>query len=149
MSNQTLNRELEKLESDIKQSVMDADEFLFAKLNRAKDELNQKIFFAESRNLKSEIENLSSERQAAFDVIADLTEELTIQAEKVRELRSQAYDEQEKHNQLSFKIHVLRTKTENDRDTIKDLQRKLDLSVDMKLNPDKYDESGNLKKGEN
>lgn len=88
-----LNRELEKLESDIKQSVMDADEFLFAKLNRAKDELLQKLFFAESRNLKSEIENLSSERQAAFDVIADLTKELTIQAEKVRELRSQAYDE--------------------------------------------------------
>ena len=60
--NQTLNRELEKLDAEIRLAVINGDEIHYAKLNRAKDELTQKIFFAESRQLKTDIENLETDR---------------------------------------------------------------------------------------
>ncbi len=144
-----LNRQLEKLESDIKQSVMDADEFLFAKLNRAKDELTQKMFFAESRQLKADIETLQTDRSFGLSVLADLNDESKQAANVVLEARSRLFDCEMAYQAIEAKKYYLTTQTEQQRKDIRDLQRKLDLSVDMKLNPDKYDEDGNLKKGEN
>lgn len=141
-----LQLELDKIENGIRSAVTSGDEFEYHKLLRAKTEAESKLFFQRQKETKAEIESLISERNAAFELIDDLTKDLAIQADKVRQLRSQAYDEQEKHNQISFKLHVLRTKTENDRETIRDLQQKLDLATDKKLNPESYDESGNLKR---
>lgn len=140
-----LELELEKIENDIRAAVVSGDEFQYHKLLRAKTETESKLFFRRQSAMKAEIETLKSERQAAKAVIDDLTKDLALQADKVRNLRSQAYDEQEKHNQISFKLHILRTKEENDKDTIWELQKQLNLMADKKLNPDKFDEFGELK----
>lgn len=141
-----LELELSNLENSIRAAVVSGDEFQYHKLLRAKTETESKLFFRRQSAMKAEIESLKSERQAAKAVIDDLTKDLALQAEKVRQLRSQAYDEQEKHNQLSLKIHLLRTKLENDKDSIWELKKQLNLLADKKLNPEKFDESGNLKK---
>ena len=129
----TLNRELEKLESDIRSAVVSGDEFLYSKLNRAKDELQQKIFFAESRNLKSEIERLSSERQAAIEVRQDLTSELKEAADKVFAARSLVYDLEENHGRIANQIFFLDQKAETDRQAIKNLSKRLETHINTKL----------------
>jgi chromosome segregation ATPase len=144
-----LNRELEKLESDIRAAVASGDEFLYSKLNRAKDELNQKIWFAESRQMKADIETLQTDRSFGLSVLADLNDESKQAANVVLEARSRLFDCEMAYQAIEAKKYYLTTQTEQQRKDIRDLQRKLDLSVDMKLNPDNYDEDGNLKKGEN
>ncbi len=132
--NQTLNRELEKLDSDIRQAVIDSDEFLFSKLNRVRDELTQKIFFAESRNLKSEIETLTAERKNAIAVRDDLTADLKEAADKVFAARSVVYDLEENHGRIANQIYFLDQKAENDRQSIKDLSKRLESHINTKLN---------------
>ncbi len=137
--NITLNRELEKLESDIRQSVVDSDEFLYSKLNRAKDELTQKIWFAESRNLKSEIELLTGERQTAIEVRQDLTADLKDAADKVFAARSLVYDLEEAHGRIANQIYFLDQKAETDRQSIKDLSKRLQTHINTKLNTESGD----------
>lgn len=137
--NITLNRELEKLESDIRQSVVDSDEFLYSKLNRAKDELTQKIWFAESRNLKSEIELLTGERQTAIEVRQDLTADLKDAADKVFAARSLVYDLEEAHGRIANQIYFLDQKAETDRQSIKDLSKRLETHINTKLNTESGD----------
>ena len=136
-----LNRQLEKLESDIKQSVMDSDEFLFAKLNRLKSELQQKIFFAESRNLKSEIETLTGERQTAIEVRQDLTAELKQAADETFRARSIAFDCQEKHSKIQTQLYFLDEKIRSDGDNIKTLSKRLQTHIDGKLNTESGDKT--------
>lgn len=128
-----LNRELEKLESDIRAAVVSGDEFLYSKLNRAKDELTQKMFFAESRNLKSDIEKLSGERQTAIEVRQDLTADLKEAANKVFSARSLVYDLEEAHGRIANQIYFLDEKIRSDGDTIKDLSKRLQTHINTKL----------------
>jgi uncharacterized protein (DUF3084 family) len=132
--NEFLNRELNKIDADIRQAVLDSDEFLYSKLNRAKEENLQKQFFAETKSLRAEIVTLSESRQTALSVREDLQAELKLQADLVFEARSRAFDEQEKHNKIQFQLGYLDNKIANDRETIKALQKKLDSHVQSKLN---------------
>ena len=131
--NITLNRELEKLESDIRSAVVAGDEFLYSKLNRAKDELNQKIFFAETKNLKSEIQTLMESRQTAIEVREDLTNNLKEAADKVFAARSLVYDLEENHGRIANQIYFLDQKAEIDRQSIKDLSKRLESHINSKL----------------
>ena len=130
----TLNRDLEKLESDIRAAVVSGDEFLYSKLNRAKDELNQKIFFAESRNLKAEIQTLMESKQTAVEVRKDLTADLKDAADKVFAARSLVYDLEEAHGRIANQIYFLDQKAETDRQSIKDLSKRLETHINTKLN---------------
>jgi chromosome segregation ATPase len=131
--NEQLNRELNKIDENIRQAVIDADEFLFNKLNRARDENLSKQFFQTTKNLQAEIQTLSESRQTALAVREDLQAELKLQADLVFEARSRAFDEQEKHNKIQFQLGYLDNKIANDRETIRALQNKLDSHVQSKL----------------
>lgn len=128
-----LNRQLEKLEIDIRAAVVSGDEFLYSKLERSKAELQQKIFFAESRNLKSEIETLTASRQTAIAVREDLTADLKEAADKVFAARSVVYDLEENHGRIANQIYFLDQKAETDRQSIKDLSKRLQTHIDSKL----------------
>ncbi len=131
--NEQLNRELNKIDENIRQAVIDADEFLFNKLNRARDENLSKQFFQTTKNLQAELGTLSESRQTALAVREDLQAELKQQADLVFAARSRAFDEQEKHNKIQFQLGYLDNKIANDRETIKALQNKLDSHVQSKL----------------
>jgi chromosome segregation ATPase len=131
--NEQLNRELNKIDENIRQAVIDADEFLFNKLNRARDENLSKQFFQTTKNLQAELGTLSESRQTALAVREDLQAELKQQADLVFAARSRAFDEQEKHNKIQFQLGYLDNKIANDKETIKALQNKLDSHVQSKL----------------
>ncbi len=131
--NETLNRELIKIDEGIRQAVIDADEFLYSKLNRARDENLSKQFFADTRQLKSEIQTLTEERQNALAVREDLTADLKEAADKVFAARSLVYDLEEAHGRIANQIYFLDQKAETDRQSIKDLSKRLQTHIDSKL----------------
>jgi uncharacterized protein (DUF3084 family) len=132
--NEQLNRELNKIDVEIRQAVIDADEFLYSKLNRAKDENLQKQFFAETKRLKSELGTLSESRQTALAVREDLTAELKEAADKVFAARSLVFDLEENHGRIANQIYFLDQKAEIDRQSIKDLSKRLETHINSKLN---------------
>jgi uncharacterized protein (DUF3084 family) len=131
--NEQLNRELNKIDSDIRQAVLDADEFLYSKLNRAREENLQKQFFAETKRLKSELGTLSESRQTALSVREDLTAELKDAADKVFAARSVVYDLEENHGRIANQIYFLDQKAAMDKQSIKDLSKRLETHVKTKL----------------
>jgi predicted nucleic acid-binding Zn-ribbon protein len=131
--NEQLNRELVKIDADIRQAVIDADEFLYSKLNRARDENLSKQFFAETRKLKADIENLSKERQAAIEVRADLTDDLKEAADETFRARSAAFDLQEIHSKIQSQLYFLDEKIRSDGENIKSLSKRLESHINTKL----------------
>ena len=129
----TLNRDLEKLELEIRDSVASGDEFLYSKLIRAKDELNQKMWFAESRQLKADIETLQTERSFGLSVLADLNDESKQAADIVLEARSRLFDCEMAYQAIEARKYYLTTQTEQQRKDIRELQRKLDTHINTKL----------------
>lgn len=129
----TLNRELEQIEADIKQSILDGDNFAYSKHLRRKQETQDKLFFNETKNLKAELESLSGERQAAIEVRQDLTAELKQAADNVFAARSRAFDEQEKHNKIQSQLYFLDEKIERERKDIRELELKLQRHVASKM----------------
>jgi chromosome segregation ATPase len=132
--NETLNRELNKIDADIRQAVIDADEFLYSKLNRARDENLSKQFFAETRKLKSDIENLESERSFGLSVLADLNDELKHAANVVLEARGRLFDSEMSYQAIQAKQFYLETQTGQQRKDIRELESKLQRHVSSKLN---------------
>jgi chromosome segregation ATPase len=132
--NEQLNRELNKIDENIRQAVIDADEFLYSKLNRAKEENLQKQFFAETKSLRAELETLSESRQSALAVREDLTAELKEAADKVFAARSLVFDLEENHGRIANQIYFLDQKAEIDRQSIKDLSKRLETHINSKLN---------------
>jgi predicted nucleic acid-binding Zn-ribbon protein len=131
--NEQLNRELVKIDADIRQAVIDADEFLYSKLNRARDENLSKQFFADTRKLKSEIQTLTEDRQTAIDVRADLTADLKEAADKVFAARSAAFDLQEIHSKIQSQLYFLDEKIRTDGENIKSLSKRLESHINTKL----------------
>lgn len=146
-----LQLEKEKLDNEIRAAVTSGDEFLYSKLNRAKDELNQKIFFAENRRLKADIEALESERSFGLSLRSDLIDEAKEASDIVLRARSALFDAEQGYQSIQAKQFFLDTQIEQQRKDIQSLKRELNLLVDKKLNPQNYDEDGNLKRkvGEN
>lgn len=141
-----LNRELEQIEADIKQSILDSDQFAYSKHLRRKQETTDKLFFSETASLREQIENLESDRSLAVSLRDDLTDESKAAADEVLRRRSDLFDAEQIYQKAQSRLFYLDTTIEQQRTDIKDLKRKLDLAVDKKLNPDNYDESGNLKR---
>ncbi len=131
--NEKLNRELVKIDADIRQAVIDADEFLYSKLNRARDENLSKQFFAETRNLKSEIQILTEDRQTAIEVRADLTDDLKEAADETFRARSAAFDLQEIHSKIQSQLYFLDEKIRTDGENIKSLSKRLESHINSKL----------------
>lgn len=132
--NEQLNRELQKIDEDIRAAVLDSDEFLYSKLSRARDENLSKQFFAETRKLKSDIENLESERSFGLSVLADLNDELTEAANVVLEARGRLFDAEMAYQAIQAKQFYLTTQTEQQRKDIRELKSKLNSHVNSKLN---------------
>jgi predicted nucleic acid-binding Zn-ribbon protein len=131
--NETLNRELIKIDADIRQAVIDADEFLYSKLNRARDENLSKQFFADTRQLKAEIQTLTEERQTAIEVRADLTADLKEAADETFRARSAAFDLQEIHSKIQSQLYFLDEKIRTDGENIKSLSKRLESHINTKL----------------
>jgi len=131
--NEQLNRELVKIDADIRQAVIDADEFLYSKLNRARDENLSRQFFQTTKNLRAEIETLTAERQNALAVREDLTADLKEAADKVFAARSIVYDLEEAHGRIANQIYFLDEKAAMDKQSIKDLSKRLQTHIDSKL----------------
>ena len=128
-----LELELDKLDEKIKQSIIDTDEFLFAKLSRAKDELNQKIFFAESRRLKSDIENLETERACNLSIRADLQVELTAAADVVLVARNALYEAETAYSAVQAKQFFNDSQLQQQREDLAQLKSKLARHIELKL----------------
>ncbi len=133
LMNEQLNRELQKIDEDIRAAVLDSDEFLYSKLSRARDENLSRQFFQTTKNLRSEIETLTAERQNALAVREDLTAELKEAADKAFSARSIVYDLEEAHSRIANSIYFLDQKAEIDRQTIKDLSKRLETHINTKL----------------
>ncbi len=131
--NELLNRELNKIDADIRQAVLDSDEFLYSKLNRAKDENLQKQFFAETKRLKSELENLETERSFGLLVLDDLQDELKQAANVVLEARGRLFDSEMSYQAIQAKQFYLTTQTEQQRKDIRELKSKLNSHIDSKV----------------
>ncbi len=132
--NEQLNRELQKIDEGIRAAVLDSDEFLYSKLNRAKDENLSKQFFAETRKLKTDIETLETDRSYGLSVLADLNDELTQAASVVLEARGRLFDSEMAYQAIQAKQFYLTTQTEQQRKDIRELKSKLDSHVNSKLN---------------
>jgi predicted nucleic acid-binding Zn-ribbon protein len=128
-----LNRELEKLDADIRQAVIDADEFLYSKLNRARDENLSRQFFQTTKNLRAEIQTLTEERQTAIEVRADLTDDLKEAADETFRARSAAFDLQEIHSKIQTQLYFLDEKIRTDGESIKSLSKRLQTHINSKL----------------
>jgi predicted nucleic acid-binding Zn-ribbon protein len=128
-----LNRQLEKLEIDIRAAVVSGDEFLYSKLNRAKDELLQKIWFAESRNLKSEIETLETDRNFAISVRDDLLTESKQAADFVLQARGRLFDAEQVYQGISARQYFNDEQIEMQRKNIQELKAKLNSHINSKL----------------
>jgi predicted nucleic acid-binding Zn-ribbon protein len=131
---ETLQRELNKIDADIRQAVIDADEFLYSKLNRVRDENLSKQFFADTRKLKADIETLETERSFGLSVLADLNDELTQAANVVLEARGRLFDSEMSYQAIQAKQFYLETQTEQQRKDIRELKSKLNSHVNSKLN---------------
>jgi chromosome segregation ATPase len=131
---ETLQRELNKIDADIRQAVIDADEFLYSKLNRVRDENLSKQFFADTRKLKADIETLETERSFGLSVLADLNDELTQAANVVLEARGRLFDSEMAYQAIQAKQYYLETQTEQQRKDIRELKSKLNSHVNSKLN---------------
>jgi hypothetical protein len=129
-----LNRELNKIDENIRQAVIDADEFLFNKLNRAREENLSKQFFQTTKSLRAEIVTLSESRQTALAVREDLTAELKEAADETFRARSIAFDCQEKHSKIQSQLYFLDEKIRSDGDNIKSLSKRLETHINSKLN---------------
>jgi predicted nucleic acid-binding Zn-ribbon protein len=132
--NEQLNRELQKIDEDIRAAVLDSDEFLYSKLNRARDENLSKQFFAETRKLKSDIETVESERSFGLAVLADLNDELRQAADVVLLRRNALYEAEMVYQGIQARQFYLTTQTGQQRKDIQDLKRKLNSHIDSKLN---------------
>jgi uncharacterized coiled-coil protein SlyX len=132
--NEILNRELNKIDADIRQAVIDADEFLYSKLNRARDENLSRQFFQTTKQIKSDIENLESERSFGLSVLEDLNDELTQAANVVLEARGRLFDSEMSYQAIQAKQFYLETQTGQQRKDIRELESKLQRHVNSKLN---------------
>jgi predicted nucleic acid-binding Zn-ribbon protein len=131
--NEQLNRELVKIDADIRQAVIDADEFLYSKLNRARDENLSRQFFQTTKNLRAEIQTLTEERQTAIEVRADLTDDLKEAADETFRARSAAFDLQEIHSKIQTQLYFLDEKIRTDGESIKSLSKRLQTHINSKL----------------
>jgi predicted nucleic acid-binding Zn-ribbon protein len=131
--NETLNRELNKIDEGIRQAVLDADEFLYSKLNRARDENLSKQFFQTTKNLRAEIQTLTEDRQTAIEVRADLTADLKEAADETFRARSAAFDLQEIHSKIQSQLYFLDEKIRTDGENIKSLSKRLESHINTKL----------------
>jgi predicted nucleic acid-binding Zn-ribbon protein len=137
--NEQLNRELIKIDADIRQAVIDADEFLYSKLNRARDENLSRQFFQTTKNLRAEIQTLTEDRQTAIEVRADLTADLKEAADETFRARSAAFDLQEIHSKIQTQLYFLDEKIRTDGENIKSLSKRLESYIDSKLNTESGD----------
>ncbi len=133
LMNETLNRELVKIDADIRQAVLDADEFLYSKLNRARDENLSRQFFQTTKQIKSDIENLESDRTFGLSVLSDLNDELTQAANVVLEARGRLFDAEMAYQAVQAKQFYLETQTGQQRKDIRELESKLQRHIDSKL----------------
>ena len=129
----TLNRDLEKLDADIRQAVIDADEFHFAKLERSKAELQQKIFFAETKQMREELENLESSRSFGLSMKRDIQLELTAAAAVVADIHKQLIGAQRIYEEIKLREYFNDTQTEQERIDINDLKKRLEAHINAKL----------------
>lgn len=130
----SLEIELKNLENSIRDAIVGGEEFEYHKLLRAKTETESRIFFQKTAQLKSEIENLQSERSFGLSVRDDLTDELKQASDIVLQARSRLFDAEQAYQAIQAKQFYLDTKLEQERKDIKALQQKLDAHVASKLN---------------
>ncbi len=129
----TLNRELEKLESDIRAAVVASDEFQYQELLKRKAETQDKLFFAESKAMKSELENLESERSFGLSVRDELIDEAKQAADVVLVARNALYEAETAYQAILARQYFNETQTEQQRKDIRALQQKLDAHINSKL----------------
>jgi peptidoglycan hydrolase CwlO-like protein len=122
-----------QLQQRLDDSVISADLDTNTKLERSKSELERTIFFERTKDYREKLRNLESERIAANDLRDDFQAELKAQAEKVMEARSQAFDEQEKHNLISSRLYHLDNTIELSRQNINELKAELAAHLKQKL----------------
>ncbi len=77
---------------------------------------------------------MSESRQTALAVREDLTAELKEAADKVFAARSLVFDLEENHGRIANQIYFLDQKVEIDRQSIKDLSKRLETHINSKLN---------------
>ncbi len=129
-----LNKQLADIETSIRDAILSGDNFQYQKLLRMKAENLDSQFFAETKNLKSEIENLETDRSFGLSVLADLTDELTQAANVVLEARGRLFDSEMAYQAIQAKQFYLETQTEQQRKDIRELKSKLNSHVNSKLN---------------
>ncbi len=130
---ETLQRELSKIDADIRQAVIDADEFLYSKLSRARDENLSRQFFQTTKAMRAEIENLESERSFGLAVLADLNDELRQAADGVLLRRNALYEAEMVYQGIQAKQFYLETQTGQQRKDIQALKLKLESHINTKL----------------
>lgn len=134
-----LTKELSDIETQIRDAILSGDNFRYQKLLRMKSENLDSQFFAETKNLRSEIESLTESRAAAVSERESLTADLKAAADEVFSARSIVYDLEENHSRIANSIYFLDQKAEIDRQTIKDLSKRLETHINTKLNTESGD----------
>jgi predicted nucleic acid-binding Zn-ribbon protein len=129
-----LNKQLADIETSIRDAILSGDNFQYQKLLRMKAENLDSQFFAETKNLKSDIENLQSERSFGLSVLADLNDELRQAADVVLLRRNALYEAEMSYQGVQAKQFYLTTQTEQQRKDIRELKSKLNSHVNSKLN---------------
>jgi len=122
-----------QLKSRLDQSILDGDLDTNTKLTRSLNENERSIFFERTKDFREKLRNLESERTAANDLRADFQAELKAQAERVMEMRSKAFDEQEKHNLISSRLYHLDNTIALSRENINELKAELTAHLKQKL----------------
>ena len=129
----TLQRELEQIEADIKSSIIDGDNFSYSKHLRRKQETQDKLFFAETKAMREELENLESSRAFGLSMKRDIQAELTAAAEVVADIHKQLIGAQRIHEEIKLRAYFNDTQTEQERKDISDLKKRLTEHINSKL----------------
>lgn len=125
--------EQSRLKQRLDDSVIAGEKDLNSKLERSRAELERNIFFERTKDYRERLAKLESERSAANDLRNDFQMELKAQAEKVMEMRSRAFDEQEKHNLISSRLYHLDNTIALSRENINSLKAELQRHLKQKL----------------
>ena len=129
----TLNRELETIESDIKQAIIDGESFQYQKLLKMKAETTDKLFFAETKQMREDLENLESSRSFGLSMKRDIQLELTAAAAVVADIHKQLIAAQRIHEEIKLREYFNDTQTEQERKDISDLKKRLEAHINAKL----------------
>lgn len=98
------------------------------------------------RALQAEIEALKAQRVADFRAEETLQSQLEAAALEVDRQAEILLQAREAHGEINGKLFLLRISDDGNKQAIKEKQAELALTIDKKLHPDNYDESGNLKR---